>query len=90
MTELERAVAYALRLSESAAAKLLPEIQRNIETAKQELVRSGVDEKIALDESNNLMMDAVITFCQIRMGDESNMDRYTTAFQYQQDNLRKS
>lgn len=90
MTELERAVANALRLSESAAANLLPTIQRNIKTAQQELIRAGVNRTAAEDEDNNLVCDAVIMFCMIRMGDESNMNRYNTAFQYQVDNLRKS
>lgn len=89
MTELEKAVARALRLSDNAAMKLLDTIQRNIEVAKAELIRSGVSEDVV--NSENVLVDqAVITYCQMVMGDESQYDRQFRAFKYQQDNLRKS
>ena len=39
MTDLERAVADSLRITEEAANVMLPTIQRNIGAAKAELVR---------------------------------------------------
>lgn len=89
MTDLEQAVATALRLTTEAATAMLPEIQRNIKTARAELIRSGIAEDIA-NGDGALVEDAIIVFCQIRMGDESMRDKYEAAFQYQQDNLRKS
>lgn len=90
MTDLEKAVADALRLSEASAEKLLAEIQRNISVAEAELIRSGLDIDEAQEECGDLVDDAIITFCLTRMGDESEKERYETAFRYQQDNLRKT
>lgn len=89
MTDLERAVADSLRITEEAANAMLPTIQRNIGAAKAELVRAGCSDE-QVEESGLLVEDAIITFCMIRMGDESMRDRYQEAFEYQQDNLRKS
>ncbi len=89
MTELEKAVAAALRLSDVAAEKLLPTIRRNILAARAELIRSGVSAVLAESE-NPLVEDAVITFCLYKMDDEDMAERHWSAFQYQQDNLRKS
>lgn len=89
MTELEKAVAAALRLSDAAAEKLLPTIRRNILTARAELIRSGVSAVLAESE-HPIVEDAIITFCLYKMDDESLAERNWSAFQYQQDNLRKS
>ncbi len=89
MTDLETAVAQALRLSDAAAEKLQPTIERNIGTARAELVRSGVP--AALAESDNLLVeDAIITFCLYKMDDEKMQEKNQQAFEYQQDCLRKS
>lgn len=89
MTELEKAVASALRLSDKAAEKLLPTIQRNILTARSELIRTGVSSVLA--KGNNVLVeDAVITFCMYKMDDASMQDKHWDAFVYQCDNLRKS
>lgn len=86
MTELEKAVCNALRLSTLASETLLPEIQRCIDIARAELIRSGV----SVDKADeNLVNSAIVTYCQMAMGDADNYERYFTAFQYQQDNLRK-
>ena len=90
MTELEKAVANALRLSEASAERLLPEIQRNINTAREELIRSGCLVSEAEEKSGALVEDAIITFCLVKMGDEDEKDRNEVAFLYQQDNLRKT
>lgn len=89
MTDLEKAVAAALRLTSEAANAMLDTIQRNIKTARAELIRSGIAEGTA-NGDGALVEDAIIAFCLIRMGDESMRQTYEAAFQYQQDNLRKS
>lgn len=89
MTDLEKAVANTLRLSNEAAELLLSEIQRNIGIARAELIRSGVSADV-VNNGGALVEDAIITFCLIKMGSESERDRNETAFKYQQDNLRKS
>lgn len=89
MTELEKAIARALRLSDSAAELLLDEIKRNIEIAKAELVRSGVAESI-VDTEGPMIVNAIITYCQATMNDEKEYEMYMNAFMYQQENLRKS
>lgn len=92
MTDLEKAVANALRLSDEAATdeRMLATIQRNIRTARAELIRSGLAENVANEDGNVLVEDAIITFCMARMGDEGEADRYENIFKYQQENLRKS
>ncbi len=91
MTRLEKNVACALRLSQRAAEKpeMLNTIQRNIQSARAELIRSGVSEDVAKSE-HPLVEDAIITFCLYKMDDETNQERNWSAFQYQQENLRKS
>lgn len=89
MTELERGVAEALRLSDKAAEKMLKTIQRNIQVARSELVRAGVSDVIA-NSDHPLVEDAIITFCLSKMDDEDMQERHKEAFEYQEDNLRKS
>ena len=89
MTDLEKRCADALRLSSAAANLLLSEIQSNIETARAELVRSGVS-SAKITEEGYLVQQAIIDYVCMQMGDEAQYDRYLTAFQYQQDNLRKT
>ena len=89
MTELEQAVADALRLSSTAATTLMSTIDRNIEAAQAELIRSGVSEE-TVNTGGALVEDCIITFCLVRMGDESSREWYEEAFRTQQDNLRKS
>lgn len=89
MEGLEKAVADALRLSSAGAEKLLPTIQRNIRTARAELIRSGVPSTVA--ESDNILVEnAIITFCLYQMDDEEDREKNFAAFQYQQDCIRKS
>ena len=89
MTDLEKSVAHALRLSTNAAELLLTEIDRNIASAKAELKRAGVNEA-AVDAEGYLVEEAIVTYCLMNMGDETRYERYFSAFQYQMDNLRKS
>lgn len=89
MTELEKAVANALRLSDPAAERLLGTIQRNIEVARAELIRSGVSSS-AVEAGGVLIEDAIIVFCLSKIGEESEREKNEKSFIYQQDNLRKT
>ena len=91
MTDLEKAVARSLRLSDRAAEKLLDTIQRNIETARAELIRSGIPEEVANNDENPLTIQAIKDYVCARMVDDTKTsERYEKAFLYIQDNLRKS
>lgn len=89
LTDLEQKVANALRLSANAAQLLLPDIQFNIESARAELIRSGVPSS-KVTEDTSLIQQAIITYCLMNMNDEDKYDQYFNAFSYQQDNLRKT
>ena len=82
---IQERVKTALRISHD---RLDDEILETIETARSELIRSGV----ALDKANAddpLVKDAIVAFCMSKMASADN-DKYAESFQYQQDNLRKS
>mgnify|MGYP003289781998 CR=1 FL=1 len=89
MTDLEKAVVNTLRLSDASAERLLPTIQRNIDAARAELIRSGVSSSV-VEGSGALVEDCIIAFCMVRMGEESERMWYEDSFRTQQDNLRKS
>ena len=89
LTDLEQKVANALRLSANAAQLLLPDIQFNIESARAELIRSGIPSS-KVTEDTSLIQQAIITYCLMNMNDEDKYDQYFNAFSYQQDNLRKT
>jgi len=80
-------VKKALRISTDA---LNDEITENINAAKAELIRSGVDPEIVAAEGP-LVTQAVKTYVLSRMGSDKTMiEGYQKSFEYQQDNLRKS
>lgn len=89
MTSTEKAVVDCLRLSDAAATALLPTIQRNISTAKADMLRAGVTHSVLMGD-NRLAEDAVVTFCLCRMGDDSMRERNEGIYALQVDNLRKS
>ena len=89
MTELEKAVVQELRLSSASGEKLLPTIQRNIRTARSELIRTGVSPILA-NSSHTLIEDVIICYCLSKMGDKDERDKYAENFRYQVDDIRKS
>lgn len=81
-------VKTALRISHNSLDDLL---NMQITTAREEMKRNGMNEAVANDESNLLVTDAIITFCQMRNADTiAEADRYETSWKYQLDCLRKS
>lgn len=89
MTDLERAIADELRLTDKALEKLLPTIDRNIEVARTELLRSGCSASL-MERNVSLVDDCIICWVLSKMGEESDREWYLEVFRNQQDNLRKS
>lgn len=89
MPDLNKTVADALRLGSSSRKTLSGEIERNIKTARAEMIRSGVSDILANSE-HKLIEDAIVTFCLMKMGGSSHMERYEEGWMYQLDCIRKS
>lgn len=86
---LKDTVKTALRLGTAAAEALSDEIDRNIKTARAEMVRVGVSVDVA-ESGNELVENAIVTFCLMNLSDSSSYERYRESWLYQLDNLRKS
>ena len=86
---LKDIVAKALRLGTASAQALEFEIERNIKTARAEMVRSGVPEMVA-ESSYELVEDAIVTYCLMKMGKESRYEQYKEGWEFQLDCIRKS
>ena len=81
-------VKTALRIKHNELDDLL---NMQIATAQAEMVRNGISSTVAADSNNNLVTDAIITFCQMRNADTiSESERYEGSWKYQLDCLRKS
>lgn len=67
-------------------------IEDSIETARAELIRSGVSVEKANDDDDNLIVQAIITYCMSIHANVSDLalERYNQSWLYQLDNLRKS
>lgn len=86
MTMLEK-VKKALRISHDY---LNEDIEDTINTARAELIRSGVDKAIAECDSDLTQM-AIKTYCQFVYAEDQKMkDGYEKSWMYQLDALRKS
>lgn len=84
---LERAK-LALRISHDL---LNAELTEAIETARAEMVRAGVSEEVAQDDTNNLTAQAILTYIRWQYaGDTKMTEGFFKSWQYQLDNLRKS
>lgn len=86
---LRDSIISALRLGATSANTLSNEIDRNITTARAELIRSGVSEVIA-ESGHPLVEEAIVTYALMKMGRESLYDRYKESWEYQVDCIRKS
>lgn len=81
-------VKMALRISHTSLDTLLT---KQISMARAEMVRSGMSTEVANDDTNVLVTDAIITFCQMRNADTiTESQNYTESWKYQLDCLRKS
>ena len=81
-------VKIALRISHNA---LDTELTANIAEARAEMVRNGIEENIANDDNNPLIVAAIKTYCKmINTDDDKTAERYDASWKYQLDCLRKS
>lgn len=81
-------VKKALRISHTSLDSL---ITQQIAMARAEMIRNGMDTAVANSESNLLVLDAIIAFCQMRNADTiAEMEAYEKSWKYQLDCLRKS
>lgn len=91
MTELEKYCISALRLSEASAEALIDDIRLKISIARAELIRSGISETMANDESNVLVVNAIIKYVTSEMDSvENERVKAFDAFRLCMDELRKS
>lgn len=80
-------VKLALRISHNL---LDSDINDTIETARAEMIRSGVSYDVAYG-SNALIETAIKTYCRAAYAnDEKRAEGFMTSWQYQLDNIRKS
>lgn len=78
----------ALRIKHN---KLDSEIERLENTARREMVRVGVDITKAMDETNYLVNQAVVTYCLMNLTeDEGLIDKYYRAWETQIDGIRRN
>lgn len=78
----------ALRISHN---KLDSELEARISAARAEMVRVGVEEAIANDDDDPLVLDAVKTYCQYAFtDDEKKREGFYNSWVCQIDGLRKS
>lgn len=89
MKNLNEIVADALRLGAASRKALSDEIDRNIRTARAEMIRSGVSDILA-NSDHELIQDAIVTFCMMKMGDSSKKEKQEEGWLYQLDCIRKS
>lgn len=91
MTDLEKYCCDALRLSSASSTALLSQIQLNIGIARAELIRSGISDTTAEDDTNKLVINCIIKYVVSQMGDiDTERDKSFEAFRICQDELRKS
>lgn len=90
MTDLEKYIVQALRLSEASAEALKSQIDLNIDIARAELIRSGLSEEKA-NSDDVLVVNAIIKFVCGEMASAENERNYSKeAFRLIMDELRKS
>lgn len=89
MANLNETIANALRLGPSSREKLSDEIDRNIRTARAEMIRSGVSDVIA-NSNHDLIVDAIVTYTMMKMGDASRSEQFRNGWEFQLDCIRKS
>lgn len=86
---LKDSIAKALRIGTASAKALDSEFERHIRTARAEMIRSGVSDVLA-NSSHDLIEDAIISFCLMKMGPSEHYERNKESWEYQLDCIRKS
>lgn len=80
-------VKLALRISTNL---LDSEITDSINTARAELIRSGIPSEVVSAEGDLIQMAIKTYVLAVMTGDMASRDRYMESFRYQEDCLRKS
>lgn len=81
-------VKVALRITHT---RLDSEITALIASAREDMVRAGVDSSLTAADTSNLVTSAIKTYVLARMSDtQALMDGYQKSYEYQLDALRKS
>lgn len=81
-------VKLALRISHTL---LDADIMDTINTARAEMVRVGIDNQKANDDSDALIVQAIKTYCLWQYSNDVKMQEgFLKSWQYQLENLRKS
>lgn len=91
MTDLEKQIISALRLSEASAEALIDVIRNYIGIARADMIRSGLAEDIANDDTNALVRNVIIKYVVSEMASvETERDKARTYYRICLDELRKS
>lgn len=91
MTDLEKQITSALRLSDASAEALIDVIRNNISIARADMIRSGLAEDIANDDTNALVRNVIIKYVISEMASvETERDKARTYYKICLDELRKS
>lgn len=81
-------VKLALRISHSY---LDEDIMDTINTARAEMIRSGISEEKANDDEDSLIVGAIKTFCKYQFSsDNTRVEGFRTSWEYQLECLRKT
>ena len=86
---LKDSITKALRIGTASAKALNDEIDRYIRTARAEMIRLGISDDVA-NSSHELIEDAIIVFCLMKMGSAARYEQYKESWEYQLDCIRKS
>ena len=86
---LKNSITKTLRIGTASAEALDSEIERGIRTARAEMIRSGVSDIVA-NSSHDLVEDAIVSFCLMKMGPKEQYEQYKESWEYQLDCIRKS
>ena len=86
---LKDSITKALRIGTASAEALNDEIERYIRTARAEMIRLGISDDVA-NSSHELIEDAIIVFCLMKMGSAARYEQYKESWEYQLDCIRKS
>ena len=82
-------VITALRLGTASAKALDSEIDRNVKAARAEMIRAGVSAIVARS-SHELVHEAIVAYCQMKLGETARYEQFKESWEYQVENLRKS
>lgn len=81
-------VKLAIRITHN---KLDSEIRANIAAARAEMVRLSIDEAVANDENNPLIVEAIKTYVKMEAAEDMKLrEGFEKSWLFQLDNLRKS